>query len=63
MTTTNINRRRFLTAVGLGGAAAAAAVAGARSGQPQARGEKVGKREGGYRLTEHVRKYYETAKV
>jgi hypothetical protein len=63
MTTARITRRRFLTAMGVGGAAAAAAVVGHQSGERRERGPKVGKHGAGYQLTEHVRKYYESAKV
>jgi hypothetical protein len=56
------SRRNFLLAVGAGGVATAAAVAGrhpkAQAGKAQA--VVAGK---GYQLTEHVRKYYETTKV
>jgi hypothetical protein len=61
--TGRITRRRFLTAAGLTGAAAAAALAG-RPGQPSAGGaSRSGVQESGYRVTEHVRRYYETTKV
>jgi hypothetical protein len=58
----DVNRRRFLATIGLGGAAAVAAVASRKSGEAprQAAGEP---RSAGYRLTEHIRKYYETARV
>ncbi|MBY0266634.1 MAG: twin-arginine translocation signal domain-containing protein [Burkholderiales bacterium] len=59
-----MNRRKFLAAVGVGGAAAAAAVTqvgGERERSAEA-GQKV--RDGrGYQVTEHVRRYYETTKV
>jgi hypothetical protein len=64
MTTSKLNRRKFLAAIGVGSAAAAAAVVASR---PEAHGAKrksasapSGK---GYHLTEHVRRYYETTKV
>lgn len=63
MTATNVNRRRFLTAIGLGGAAAAAAAVGRQSGERKEQAPKTGKQGKGYQLTEHVRRYYETAKV
>jgi hypothetical protein len=59
---TNVTRRRFLTTLTLGGAAAGLAVAGRQGGE--AKDEKKAAAQGrGYRLTEHIRKYYETAKV
>ncbi|HXF66485.1 MAG TPA: twin-arginine translocation signal domain-containing protein [Burkholderiales bacterium] len=63
MTKTDVTRRRFLTALGLGGAAAAAAVAGRKGGESAQQAPASGQRSAGYRLTEHVRRYYETAKV
>jgi hypothetical protein len=60
-------RRRFLANLGLGGAGAAAAAlaiqapaALERAGQHPAQ-EKPESR--GYKVTEHVRKYYRTARV
>jgi hypothetical protein len=55
-------RRSFLLAVGAGGVATAAAIAGGkRHGQPK---KAVAATRGkGYQLTEHVRKYYDTTKV
>lgn len=57
-----LSRRNFLLAVGAGGVATAAAVAGRN---PQAQPRKTGAATGGkgYQLTEHVRKYYDTTKV
>jgi len=60
-------RRRFLATLGLGGAGAAAAALAARSPatlQPtgqQPSEEKPQSR--GYKVTDHVRKYYRTARV
>lgn len=63
MTTSKLNRRRFLAAMGLGSAAAAAAVATRKSDEPaQPKGTTVASGKG-YQLTEHVRRYYETTKV
>jgi hypothetical protein len=57
-------RRKFLTALGVGGAAAAAAVITQQTGQPGQRPDKTAVPQGkGYQLTEHVRNYYRTAKV
>ena len=54
-------RREFFKFAGLG--AGAAAVAGAASGAARAAQEvKPGRRDAGYRETEHVKKYYETAR-
>ena len=57
-----LSRRNFLLAVGAGGVATAAVVAGKnQQGQPKkAAAPMSGK---GYQLTEHVRKYYDTTKV
>ncbi len=63
MTTANVNRRRFLAAMGLGGAAAAAAVVTRQGGERREPAPAAGKQGRGYRLTEHVRRYYRTAKV
>ena len=59
-----MSRRKFLAAVGVGGAAAAAVAT--RGGKPEEgvalSGQKV--RHGqGYQVTAHVRRYYETTKV
>jgi len=57
-------RRKFLAALGIGGAAVAAAVIAPQSGQPeQASGKTAATQGKGYQLTEHVRNYYRTAKV
>lgn len=62
MTTSKLNRRKFLTAMGLGGAAVAAAVATGQGGESKK--QKPAAAQGkGYQLTEHVRRYYETTKV
>lgn len=63
MSKARVNRRQFLTAMGVGTAAAAAVVATRQGGdakQAPAADKKQGK---GYQLTEHVRNYYRTAKV
>jgi len=51
-------RRDFLKVVGLGSVAGAAALAGAGP----AKAETPKAEAGGYRETEHIRKYYETAR-
>lgn len=57
-----LSRRHFLLAVGAGGVATAAVVAGKN---PQAVPRKAQAVAGskGYQLTDHVRKYYSTTKV
>ncbi len=57
-------RRNFLLAAGLGGAGAVAAVASARKAVPA--GEKQASAQDaaqGYRVTDHIEKYYKTTEV
>lgn len=58
------DRRKFLLAAGLGGAGAAALVAGVKATQAPASGS-VGAAAApdGYRATEHILKYYKTTQV
>ena len=57
-------RRKFLAALGVGGAAAAAAVITQPGDRADSTSEKTAVPQGkGYQLTEHVRNYYRTAKV
>jgi len=65
MSTTNTGRRRFLAAFGAGGAAAAAAAITGRTDREQKSAANFEGRgnDRGYRLTEHVREYYRTARV
>lgn len=58
-----LSRRNFLFAAGAGGAAAVAAVVNEKS--PQAISGKTRAASGstGYHVTDHIRKYYDTAKV
>lgn len=63
MTTTKLNRRRFLTAMGLGSVAAAAAVVTRQGGENTDKKTAATSQGKGYQLTEHVRRYYETTKV
>ncbi|APV50601.1 hypothetical protein BWI17_13425 [Betaproteobacteria bacterium GR16-43] len=57
------SRRNFLLTAGLGTAGVAAAVATATRGE-KPRAAMPGATEGsGYRLSEHVQKYYKTTKV
>ncbi len=64
MKTTKTNRRKFLMAASLGSAGAVAAVV-AGKGTTQAPKEKVAEAEqpSGYRVTEHIQKYYKTTEV
>ncbi len=64
MSTTNTGRRRFLAAFGAGGAAAAAAAITGRTERAQKIAANWRSRQDrGYRLTEHIREYYRTARV
>ena len=58
------HRRKFLLAAGLGGAAAAGALATATSKNTAAKGVVPAvDTASGYRVTEHIEKYYKTTKV
>ncbi|HUN68221.1 MAG TPA: twin-arginine translocation signal domain-containing protein [Burkholderiales bacterium] len=57
-----LSRRNFLLTIGAGGAAAAAAVVGQKTGTPAPAGADK-RATSGYKVTEHVSKYYRTAKV
>ena len=58
------SRRKFLTTLGVGGAAAAAVALTQQRGQPEQTTDKTTASQGkGYQLTAHVRNYYRTAKV
>jgi len=57
-----LSRRNFLAAVGAGSASAAVALVATDKLQESASSAKPGESQG-YRLTEHVRNYYRTAKV
>ncbi len=58
------NRRKFLVAAGLGAGAAAAAVVTGTSKTKAAPGAVPAvDKASGYRLTEHIEKYYKTTKV
>lgn len=60
-----IDRRKLLGAAGTTGALAAASVLATRQGAPDAAEPVASPPEqgGGYRVTEHVLRYYQTAKV
>ncbi|HET9700987.1 MAG TPA: formate dehydrogenase [Burkholderiales bacterium] len=64
MSKTNAKRRKFMMALGVGGAAAAAAVLTA-TGDKTEKGVTAGEKgeAKGYQLTEHVRDYYRTCRV
>ena len=58
------NRRNFLLAAGLGGAGAAAAVVTAASKVKSVPGAAPATDQGsGYRVSEHIQKYYKTTEV
>jgi len=57
-----LSRRNFLLAVGAGGASATVALVASKNGAPLKK-EKTSSDARGYRLTEHIRNYYRTAKV
>lgn len=60
---TRMSRRKFLAAVGVGGAATAAVVASKTGSTPEPAARADGQQGKGYQLTAHVRRYYETTKV
>jgi len=57
-----LSRRSFLLAMGAGGAAATAALVSKDGEKPAKKAEAVSASQG-YRLTEHIKNYYRTAKV
>lgn len=61
---TNAKRRKFMMALGVGGAAAAT-VALTTTGDKAEKGVTAGEKgeAKGYQLTEHVRDYYRTCRV
>ncbi len=62
---TDLKRRNFLLTMGAGGAGAVAALAAGRVA-PDADREKTAEGEAGgkgYRVSDHVRSYYRTARV
>jgi hypothetical protein len=61
---TNARRRGFLLALGIGGAGAAALAARSLAGSAAQGGSTADADEArGYQVTDHVRRYYRTAKV
>ena len=60
---TNARRRGFLLALGAGGAGAAALAARSLTGvAPQAETDRNDESKG-YRITDHVKRYYQTTKI
>lgn len=59
----HLSRRRFLLAAGAGGVATAAAVATRKDPETPAGKPEAANSGKGYHVTEHIRKYYNTAKV
>ena len=58
------DRRKFLLAAGVGGAGAAALVAGMKGKKAPASGSvEAAAGQDGYRETDHIRKYYKTTQV
>ena len=57
-----LSRRNFLLALGAGGAATAAVVA-TKGPQAQTKKTEAVTDSKGYHVTDHIRKYYNTAKV
>jgi hypothetical protein len=63
-TRTDSRRRNFLLALGVGGAGAAALASRALTGvAPEATPNDGDDKGAGYQLTDHVRRYYRTAKI
>lgn len=58
-----MSRRKFLAAVGAGGAAVTAMVASKVGGESKPGVAQAATEGKGYQLTAHVRRYYETTKV
>ena len=57
------NRRNFLLAAGLGAGAAAAVVTATSKPKAAPGSDPAVDKASGYRLTEHIEKYYKTTKV
>lgn len=62
-TRSRLSRRNFLLALGAGGAAAGAGLVAQKDNDARSGKEEASSDARGYRLTEHIRKYYQTAKV
>lgn len=64
MSSNPVNRRKFITTLGLAGAGAVAAIATAGSLQPAAAPAAAAAPDSrGYRVSAHIRKYYQTTRV
>lgn len=63
MSSNPVNRRKFITTLGLAGAGAVAAIATAGSLQPAAPAAAAAPDARGYRVSAHIRKYYQTTRV
>ena len=63
--TPKLSRRRVFAGAGTAGALAAAAVAlpALRDAESKSDNEKAAPAKGGYRLTEHVLRYYQTTRI
>ena len=59
----NSGRRKFLTTLGIGGAAAATVTLTRQPPESWQKTEVSAAQGKGYQVTEHVRNYYRTAKV
>jgi hypothetical protein len=62
-TTKTTDRRKFLVTAGLGGAGAAAVALGGRKAAKLAAAAPAAEEPSGYRVTEHILKYYKTTQV
>jgi len=60
---TNLSRRRFLFTLGAGGAGAAVAASGAGGAAAQVVADAPTGDAAAYRVTEHVRDYYRSARI
>lgn len=64
MSSNPVNRRKFITSLGLAGAGAVAAIATVGSLQPAAPTAATAAPDSrGYRVSAHIRKYYQTTRV
>lgn len=64
MSSNPVNRRKFITTLGLAGAGAVAAIASAGRLQPVAPAAAAAAPDArGYRVSAHIRKYYQTTRV
>ena len=61
---TNLRRRGFLLTLGVGGAGAAALAARSLTGaDPTSASPAASTPTDGYKMTDHIRRYYRTAKI